>query len=488
MGFVLNSTLALALGLPLNPQEAKEAEEVLSALLSCIDILVEYGSRHVVPSGHTARPPSTASSRRIVAASRPLSRVSRTVRIGANASDTRLSATTATPTAFEKGNSEEDEAGLQHLLRVFTGVVAPEDSLISDLTKSEIPCQRGSESRETQRRTELALNIFSGEALLKSNTEAVVDFHERGCECWHDPSNFNLQFWQQASFHLSAIQLHNQPLCIIVRDQFSHLYCCPPALLVPSPGPLVTKEACTSCNFGNLKANSSLRDAARTFNFGQVLSREEASASLRRQYTTVVIPSGTSKTFSQSSPPYLLIAYVRISSDFSILASRSLDSRQIKKTKNKKKARSYLFHVDPRKWFHRDDDNILKDVILDELMVGNIARRCHCFRGVGARGYFLGRKMHRDMVALVYCHRLAPIHRWKDWEKDTTSAEYAFTTEPVYRDAKGKAISKEELLKPKEEEKPKILIASIEFTNLKYSRVEIDEVRFEWTECMLDYI
>ncbi|KAG6489128.1 hypothetical protein ZIOFF_050386 [Zingiber officinale] len=27
-----------------------------------------------------------------------------------------------------------------------------------------------------------------------------------------------------------------------------------------------------------------------------------------------------------------------------------------------------------------------------------------------------------------------------------------------------------------------------EFTNLKYSRVEIDEVRFEWVECMLDYI
>ncbi|KAG6519102.1 hypothetical protein ZIOFF_022591 [Zingiber officinale] len=26
------------------------------------------------------------------------------------------------------------------------------------------------------------------------------------------------------------------------------------------------------------------------------------------------------------------------------------------------------------------------------------------------------------------------------------------------------------------------------FTNLKYSRVEIDEVRFEWVECMLDYI
>ncbi|KAG6468761.1 hypothetical protein ZIOFF_073454 [Zingiber officinale] len=27
-----------------------------------------------------------------------------------------------------------------------------------------------------------------------------------------------------------------------------------------------------------------------------------------------------------------------------------------------------------------------------------------------------------------------------------------------------------------------------EFTNLKYSRVEIDEVWFEWAECMLDYI
>ncbi|KAG6527792.1 hypothetical protein ZIOFF_009921 [Zingiber officinale] len=26
------------------------------------------------------------------------------------------------------------------------------------------------------------------------------------------------------------------------------------------------------------------------------------------------------------------------------------------------------------------------------------------------------------------------------------------------------------------------------FTNLKYSRVEIDEVRFEWAECILDYI
>ncbi|KAG6531201.1 hypothetical protein ZIOFF_004991 [Zingiber officinale] len=26
------------------------------------------------------------------------------------------------------------------------------------------------------------------------------------------------------------------------------------------------------------------------------------------------------------------------------------------------------------------------------------------------------------------------------------------------------------------------------FTNLKYSRVEIDEVQFEWAECMLDYI
>ncbi|KAG6472744.1 hypothetical protein ZIOFF_070221 [Zingiber officinale] len=29
---------------------------------------------------------------------------------------------------------------------------------------------------------------------------------------------------------------------------------------------------------------------------------------------------------------------------------------------------------------------------------------------------------------------------------------------------------------------------ALEFTNLKYSRVEIDEVRFEWAECMLDYI
>ncbi|KAG6523518.1 hypothetical protein ZIOFF_013379 [Zingiber officinale] len=30
--------------------------------------------------------------------------------------------------------------------------------------------------------------------------------------------------------------------------------------------------------------------------------------------------------------------------------------------------------------------------------------------------------------------------------------------------------------------------ANVAFTNLKYSRVEIDEVRFEWDECMLDYI
>ncbi|KAG6469992.1 hypothetical protein ZIOFF_070931 [Zingiber officinale] len=30
--------------------------------------------------------------------------------------------------------------------------------------------------------------------------------------------------------------------------------------------------------------------------------------------------------------------------------------------------------------------------------------------------------------------------------------------------------------------------ASRPFTNIKYSRVEIDEVRFEWAECMLDYI
>ncbi|KAG6479289.1 hypothetical protein ZIOFF_062752 [Zingiber officinale] len=44
MGFVLNSTLAPALGLPLNPQAAKEAEKVLNALLSCMDILVELGN------------------------------------------------------------------------------------------------------------------------------------------------------------------------------------------------------------------------------------------------------------------------------------------------------------------------------------------------------------------------------------------------------------------------------------------------------------
>ncbi|KAG6533108.1 hypothetical protein ZIOFF_006973 [Zingiber officinale] len=44
MGFVLNSTLAPAIGLPCNPQAAKEAEKVLSALLSCIDILVELGN------------------------------------------------------------------------------------------------------------------------------------------------------------------------------------------------------------------------------------------------------------------------------------------------------------------------------------------------------------------------------------------------------------------------------------------------------------
>ncbi|XP_042394606.1 glutathione S-transferase T1-like [Zingiber officinale] len=37
MGFVLNSTLAPALGLPLNPQAAKEAEKVLSESLSCIE-------------------------------------------------------------------------------------------------------------------------------------------------------------------------------------------------------------------------------------------------------------------------------------------------------------------------------------------------------------------------------------------------------------------------------------------------------------------
>ncbi|KAG6479304.1 hypothetical protein ZIOFF_062767 [Zingiber officinale] len=31
-------------------------------------------------------------------------------------------------------------------------------------------------------------------------------------------------------------------------------------------------------------------------------------------------------------------------------------------------------------------------------------------------------------------------------------------------------------------------LSQYDFTNLKYSRVEIDEVRFEWPECMLDYI
>ncbi|KAG6523947.1 hypothetical protein ZIOFF_013835 [Zingiber officinale] len=34
----------------------------------------------------------------------------------------------------------------------------------------------------------------------------------------------------------------------------------------------------------------------------------------------------------------------------------------------------------------------------------------------------------------------------------------------------------------------KIMMKKKKFTNLKYSRVEIDEVRFEWAECMLDYI
>ncbi|KAG6510092.1 hypothetical protein ZIOFF_028100 [Zingiber officinale] len=33
-----------------------------------------------------------------------------------------------------------------------------------------------------------------------------------------------------------------------------------------------------------------------------------------------------------------------------------------------------------------------------------------------------------------------------------------------------------------------ICLSIMKFTNLKYSRVEIDEVRFEWAECMLDYI
>ncbi|KAG6520838.1 hypothetical protein ZIOFF_017899 [Zingiber officinale] len=34
----------------------------------------------------------------------------------------------------------------------------------------------------------------------------------------------------------------------------------------------------------------------------------------------------------------------------------------------------------------------------------------------------------------------------------------------------------------------KIMMKKKKFTNLKYSRVEIDAVRFEWAECMLDYI
>ncbi|KAG6490212.1 hypothetical protein ZIOFF_051497 [Zingiber officinale] len=95
--------------------------------------------------------------------------------------------------------------------------------------------------------------------------------------------------------------------------------------------------------------------------------------------------------------------------------------------------------------------------------------------------FFLA-EFHVVNSALIMVLGRAKIHRWKDWLKDTTSADLSGkSAEPVYRDAKGKAISKEELLKPKEEEKPK-------FTNLKYSRVEIDEVRFEWAECMLDYI
>ncbi|KAG6489443.1 hypothetical protein ZIOFF_050712 [Zingiber officinale] len=33
-----------------------------------------------------------------------------------------------------------------------------------------------------------------------------------------------------------------------------------------------------------------------------------------------------------------------------------------------------------------------------------------------------------------------------------------------------------------------IQVMDDKFANLKYSRVETDEVRFEWAECMLDYI
>ncbi|KAG6515544.1 hypothetical protein ZIOFF_025969 [Zingiber officinale] len=43
------------------------------------------------------------------------------------------------------------------------------------------------------------------------------------------------------------------------------------------------------------------------------------------------------------------------------------------------------------------------------------------------------------------------------------------SAEPVYRDAKGKAISKEELLKPKEEEKPKLFIRKENYCSLPFA-------------------
>ncbi|KAG6496189.1 hypothetical protein ZIOFF_044037 [Zingiber officinale] len=168
--------------------------------------------------------------------------------------------------------------------------------------------------------------------------------------------------------------------------------------------------------------------------------------------------------------------------------------------------------------------------------------------------------------ALIMVLGRAKIHRWKDWEKDTTSAEYAFTTGRlleqasyyyllsippmlrkygfhlvlsgnryyisdqrqhairayrnalfVYRENGWSYISNHvhynvgshlslatqnaflnefshvvQSMGMKFEvynlRLPVINMASLKFINLKYSRVEIDEVRFEWAECMLDYI
>ncbi|KAG6520786.1 hypothetical protein ZIOFF_017846 [Zingiber officinale] len=52
----------------------------------------------------------------------------------------------------------------------------------------------------------------------------------------------------------------------------------------------------------------------------------------------------------------------------------------------------------------------------------------------------------------------------------------------TYKDSKG------ELYKELQKSKCFSERRTATFTNLKYSRVEIDEVRFEWAECMLDYI